>query len=198
MQMLLREFASGDLKRLIINMPPVILRVSLKPTFRLGSRQVPRKENHSDCHTAEGSRLWGKVRNIVNTRITKQSFQPSSLSDSKAQDGDTNKGGDYFAMVLAAGKRVRRRCSDHAIHISDKKHAWKSLRCMTGCEWVPSAHAAVCSGWCNCSCYDRWLNGTNRADFRQSIKEKVKSGRLLELPALLRLELRFCLVLEES
>ena len=95
--------ARGDLKRLIINMPPRHTKSEfasyLLPAWFLG--KYPDKKIIQTAHTAELAVGFGrKVRNLVNSTDFKDIFPDVSLqSDSKAAGRwNTNKGGEYFAI----------------------------------------------------------------------------------------------------
>ena len=95
--------AKGDLKRLIINMPPRHTKSEfasyLLPAWFLG--KFPDKKIIQTAHTAELAVGFGrKVRNLVNSPDYKAVFPNVSLqSDSKAAGRwNTSQGGDYFAI----------------------------------------------------------------------------------------------------
>lgn len=94
--------ASGDLKRLIINMPPRHTKSEfasyLFPAWFLG--RFPEKKIIQTAHTAELAVGFGrKVRNLVNTPDYQVIFPTKLSTDSKAAGRwNTNKGGDYFAI----------------------------------------------------------------------------------------------------
>ena len=95
--------ANGDLKRLIINMPPRHTKSEfasyLLPAWFLG--QYPEKKIIQTAHTAELSVGFGrKVRNLVDSEDYKEIFPELGLrADSKAAGRwSTNKGGEYFAI----------------------------------------------------------------------------------------------------
>jgi predicted phage terminase large subunit-like protein len=95
--------AKGDLKRLIINMPPRHTKSEfasyLLPAWFLG--KYPDKKIIQTAHTAELAVGFGrKVRNLVNSPDYKAIFPNVSLqSDSKAAGRwNTSQGGDYFAI----------------------------------------------------------------------------------------------------
>ena len=95
--------AKGELKRLIINMPPRHTKSEfasyLLPAWFLG--RFPDKKIIQTAHTAELAVGFGrKVRNLVNSNDYKEVFPDVSLqSDSKAAGRwNTNKGGEYFAI----------------------------------------------------------------------------------------------------
>ena len=95
--------ANGELKRLIINMPPRHTKSEfasyLLPAWFLG--RYPDKKIIQTAHTAELAVGFGrKVRNLVNSKDFKKIFPNVSLqADSKAAGRwNTNKGGEYFAI----------------------------------------------------------------------------------------------------
>ena len=95
--------ANGELKRLIINMPPRHTKSEfasyLFPAWFLG--RYPEKKIIQTAHTAELAVGFGrKVRNLINQEDFQQVFPGISLSsDSKAAGRwNTNKRGDYFAI----------------------------------------------------------------------------------------------------
>ena len=95
--------ASGEVKRLIINMPPRHTKSEfasyLLPAWFLG--RFPHKKVIQASHTAELAVGFGrKVRNLVDSEIYKSIFPGVSLqTDSKAAGRwNTNSGGDYFAI----------------------------------------------------------------------------------------------------
>jgi len=94
--------AAGELKRLIINMPPRHTKSEfasfLFPAWFLG--KFPEKKIIQTAHTAELAVGFGrKVRNAVNTPEYQAIFPTKLSADSKAAGRwNTNKGGDYFAI----------------------------------------------------------------------------------------------------
>ena len=95
--------ANGEIKRLIINMPPRHTKSEfasyLLPAWFLG--KFPKKKVIQTSHTAELAVGFGrKVRNLVDSDIYKSIFPGVGLqSDSKAAGRwATNEGGDYFAI----------------------------------------------------------------------------------------------------
>ena len=94
--------ASGELKRLIINMPPRHTKSEfasyLLPSWFLG--KYPEKKIIQTAHTAELSVGFGrKVRNLVSSEDFQKVFDTRLSSDSKAAGRwNTHKGGDYFAI----------------------------------------------------------------------------------------------------
>jgi len=94
--------ASGELKRLIINMPPRHTKSEfasyLLPAWFLGL--YPEKKIIQTAHTAELATGFGrKVRNLVQSPAYEKVFSTKLSSDSKAAGRwNTNSGGDYFAI----------------------------------------------------------------------------------------------------
>ena len=95
--------ANGELKRLIINMPPRHTKSEfasyLFPAWFLG--RYPEKKIIQTAHTAELAVGFGrKVRNLINQDDFQEVFPGINLSsDSKAAGRwNTNKRGDYFAI----------------------------------------------------------------------------------------------------
>ena len=94
--------ASGDLKRLIINMPPRHTKSEfasfLLPSWFLG--KFPEKKIIQTAHTAELAVGFGrKVRNLVSSEQYSKVFDTKLSSDSKAAGRwNTGAGGDYFAI----------------------------------------------------------------------------------------------------
>ena len=95
--------ASGELKRLIVNMPPRHTKSEfasyLLPAWFLG--RFPEKKIIQTAHTAELSVGFGrKVRNLVDSNDYKSVFPSLGLrSDSKAAGRwSTSKNGEYFAI----------------------------------------------------------------------------------------------------
>ena len=95
--------ANGEVKRIIINMPPRHTKSEfasyLLPAWFLG--KFPKKKVIQTSHTAELAVGFGrKVRNLVDSDVYKSIFPGVGLqSDSKAAGRwATNRGGDYFAI----------------------------------------------------------------------------------------------------
>jgi hypothetical protein len=95
--------AKGELKRLIINMPPRHTKSEfasfLLPAWFLG--KYPHKKVIQTAHTAELAVGFGrKVRNLIQSEDFQKVFKGITLSsDSKAAGRwNTNKRGDYFAI----------------------------------------------------------------------------------------------------
>jgi predicted phage terminase large subunit-like protein len=95
--------ANGELKRLIINMPPRHTKSEfasyLFPAWFLG--KYPERKIIQTAHTAELAVGFGrKVRNLISNDDYQKVFRGVELSsDSKAAGRwNTNKGGDYFAI----------------------------------------------------------------------------------------------------
>jgi len=100
------RIARGELKRLIVNMPPRHTKSEfasfLLPAWFLG--QYPEKKIIQTAHTAELSVGFGrKVRNLVDSEDFKKVFPGLQLrADSKAAGRwSTNKNGEYFAIGVS-------------------------------------------------------------------------------------------------
>lgn len=116
--------ARGELKRLIINMPPRHTKSEfgsyLLPAWFLG--KFPGKKIIQTSHTADLAVDFGrKVRNLVDSEIFSKIFPGVALrTDSKAAARwNTNKGGSYFA--LGVGGAVTGKGAD--IFIIDDPHS---------------------------------------------------------------------------
>jgi predicted phage terminase large subunit-like protein len=94
--------AKGELKRLIVNMPPRHTKSEfasyLLPAWFLG--KFPEKKIIQTAHTAELAVGFGrKVRNLVSSEVFSRVFDTKLSSDSKAAGRwNTDAGGDYFAI----------------------------------------------------------------------------------------------------
>ena len=94
--------ARGELKRLIINMPPRHTKSEfasyLLPAWFLG--KFPHKKIIQTAHTAELAVGFGrKVRNLVGSEVYGKVFDTKLSTDSKAAGRwNTEVGGDYFAI----------------------------------------------------------------------------------------------------
>ena len=94
--------ANGELKRLIINMPPRHTKSEfasyLFPAWYLG--KFPERKIIQTAHTAELAVGFGrKVRNLVGSADYQHIFNVKLSADSKAAGRwNTDKGGDYFAI----------------------------------------------------------------------------------------------------
>jgi len=94
--------ARGELKRLIINMPPRHTKSEfasyLLPAWFLG--KFPEKKIIQTAHTAELAVGFGrKVRNLVSSPAFQEVFDTTLSTDSKAAGRwNTGAGGDYFAI----------------------------------------------------------------------------------------------------
>ena len=123
---------NGDLKRLIINMPPRHTKSEfasyLLPAWFLG--QAPDKKIIQTAHTAELSVGFGrKVRNLVDSDEYKEIFPSLSLrADSKAAGRwSTSQGGEYFA--IGVGGAVTGKGAD--LLIIDDPHSEQEAKAQT-------------------------------------------------------------------
>ena len=120
--------ANGDLKRLIINMPPRHTKSEfasyLLPAWFLGKN--PEKKIIQTAHTAELAVGFGrKVRNLVSSEAFSKVFDTKLSSDSKAAGRwNTQAGGDYFA--IGVGGAVTGKGAD--VLIIDDPHSEQEAR----------------------------------------------------------------------
>lgn len=106
------RIVSGDLKRLIINMPPRHTKSEfgsyLLPAYAMGRK--PDLKIIQATHTGELAVRFGrKVRNLMDTQNYKDLFEGVELqADSKAAGRwDTSKGGEYFAVGVGGAMTGR-------------------------------------------------------------------------------------------
>ena len=189
------RIASGDLKRLIINMPPRHTKSEfashLFPAWYLG--KYPDRKVIQTSHTAELAVGFGrKVRNLVGSPEYAKIFQGVALSaDSKAAGRwNTNQHGDYFA--IGVGGAVTGKGAD--ILIVDDPHSEQeaaqgdpSVYDKTY-EWYTSGpRQRLQPGGAICVVMTRW----SKKDLTGSIlKASVERGgsdewEIIELPAIL-------------
>tara|TARA_R110002153_G_scaffold50522_2_gene142156 strand:- start:609 stop:2084 length:1476 start_codon:yes stop_codon:yes gene_type:complete len=189
------RIASGDLKRLIINMPPRHTKSEfasyLFPAWYLG--RFPDRKVIQTAHTAELAVGFGrKVRNLVGSDDYAKIFSSVSLSsDSKAAGRwNTNVGGDYFA--IGVGGAVTGKGAD--ILIVDDPHSEQeaaqndpSVYDKTY-EWYTSGpRQRLQPGGAICLVMTRW----SKKDLTGSIlKASIERGgsdewEIIELPAIL-------------
>ena len=189
------RIASGELKRLIINMPPRHTKSEfashLFPAWYLG--RFPDRKVIQTAHTAELAVGFGrKVRNLVGSAEYEKVFSGVSLSaDSKAAGRwSTNKHGDYFA--IGVGGAVTGKGAD--ILIVDDPHSEQeaaqndpSVYDKTY-EWYTSGpRQRLQPGGAICLVMTRW----SKKDLTGSIlKASIERGgsdewEIIELPAIL-------------
>jgi predicted phage terminase large subunit-like protein len=120
--------AKGELKRLIINMPPRHTKSEfasyLLPSWFLG--KFPHKKIIQTAHTAELAVGFGrKVRNLVGSDEYQKVFNTKLSTDSKAAGRwNTENGGDYFA--IGVGGAVTGKGAD--LLIIDDPHSEQEAR----------------------------------------------------------------------
>ena len=189
------RIADGELKRLIINMPPRHTKSEfashLFPAWYLG--RFPDRKVIQTAHTAELAVGFGcKVRNLVGSKDYEKIFTGVSLSaDSKAAGRwNTNKAGDYFA--IGVGGAVTGKGAD--ILIVDDPHSEQeaaqndpSVYDKTY-EWYTSGpRQRLQPGGAICLVMTRW----SKKDLTGSIlKASIQRGgsdewEIIELPAIL-------------
>ena len=189
------RIASGDLKRLIINMPPRHTKSEfashLFPAWYLG--KFPDRKVIQTAHTAELAVGFGrKVRNLVGSSEYATMFPGVALSvDSKAAGRwNTNKGGDYFA--IGVGGAVTGKGAD--ILIVDDPHSEQEAALNDPdvynktYEWYTSGpRQRLQPGGAICLVMTRW----SKKDLTgQILKASIQRGgadewEIIELPAIL-------------
>ena len=189
------RIANGDLKRLIINMPPRHTKSEfashLFPAWYLG--RFPDRKVIQTAHTAELAVGFGrKVRNLVGSSDYAKIFPGVALSvDSKAAGRwNTNKEGDYFA--IGVGGAVTGKGAD--ILIVDDPHSEQEAALNDPdvynktYEWYTSGpRQRLQPGGAICLVMTRW----SQKDLTGSIlKASIQRGgsdewEIIELPAIL-------------
>ena len=185
--------ARGDLKRLIINMPPRHTKSEfasyLFPAWFLGL--YPEKKIIQTAHTAELAVGFGrKVRNLVNTPDYQEIFPTKLSADSKAAGRwNTDKGGDYFA--IGVGGAVTGKGADVLI-IDDPHSEQEAMQGTPGIydrvyEWYSSGPrqrlqpggsiVIVMTRWSKKDLTGQIVNSTAKKD--------LEEWEVIELPALL-------------
>lgn len=185
--------AKGDLKRLIINMPPRHTKSEfasyLFPSWFLG--MYPEKKIIQTAHTAELAVGFGrKVRNLVNTPEYQEVFPTKLSQDSKAAGRwNTHKGGDYFA--IGVGGAVTGKGAD--VLIIDDPHSEQEA--MLGnpsvydrvYEWYNSGpRQRLQPGGSIVIVMTRWSKRDLTGQIlSNSVKKEAAEWEVIELPALL-------------
>ena len=191
------RIANGELRRVIINMPPRHTKSEfasfLLPSWFLG--RFPEKKVIQTSHTAELAVGFGrKVRNLVGAEVYKEVFPNVGLqADSKAAGRwSTNQGGEYFA--IGVGGAVTGKGADLLI-IDDPHSEQEAKLAMTDpgifdsvYEWYTSGpRQRLQPGGSIVIVMTRWSTKdlTGRI-LKSSIEdEKVNEWEIIELPALL-------------
>ena len=191
------RIANGELRRVIINMPPRHTKSEfasfLLPSWFLG--RFPEKKVIQTSHTAELAVGFGrKVRNLVGADVYKEVFPNVGLqADSKAAGRwSTNRGGEYFA--IGVGGAVTGKGADLLI-IDDPHSEQEAKLAMTDpgifdsvYEWYTSGpRQRLQPGGSIVIVMTRWSTKdlTGRI-LKSSIEdEKINEWEIIELPALL-------------
>lgn len=130
----LEAVARGDLKRLIINMPPRHTKSEfasfLFPAWIMG--KFPSKKIMQATHTADLAIRFGrKVKNLIDSDEYQRVFDVKLKSDSKAAfRWDTDKGGEYFATGV--GGNIAGRGAD--LFVIDDPHSEQDAQSPTALE----------------------------------------------------------------
>jgi len=129
--------ARGELKRLIVNMPPRFTKSEfssyLLPAWMMG--RSPTLKVIEATHTAELATGFGrKVKNLIDSQRYKEVFPDVSLSaDSKASGRwNTDKGGEYFALGVG-GAMAGRGCG---LGIVDDPHSEQDAMSSTALQYA--------------------------------------------------------------
>ena len=189
------RIATGELKRLIINMPPRHTKSEfasyLFPAWYLG--KYPDKKVIQTAHTAELAVGFGrKVRNLVSTSNYQDLFPAVALSsDSKAAGRwNTNQGGDYFA--IGVGGAVTGKGAD--ILIVDDPHSEQEAATNDPAvynktyEWYTSGpRQRLQPGGAICLVMTRWAKKDLTGRIVRAAMERGGSDEweVIELPAIL-------------
>ena len=186
---------NGDLKRLIINMPPRHTKSEfasyLLPAWFLGN--FPDKKIIQTAHTAELSVGFGrKVRNLVSSDDFRRIFPGVALaSDSKAAGRwNTNHGGDYFA--IGVGGAVTGKGAD--LFIIDDPHSEQEAQMGDASvfdrvhEWYTSGpRQRLQPGGAICIVMTRWSQRDLTGQLVKSMGEREGADQwdVVEFPAIL-------------
>ena len=185
--------ASGELKRLIINMPPRHTKSEfasfLLPAWFLGKN--PEKKIIQTAHTAELAVGFGrKVRNLVSSEVFSKVFDTKLSSDSKAAGRwNTHAGGDYFA--IGVGGAVTGKGAD--VLIIDDPHSEQEARQNNPAvfdsvyEWYTSGpRQRLQPGGAIIIVMTRWSKrDLTGAILKGSAKDGVNEWEVIEFPAIL-------------
>tara|TARA_R110000796_G_scaffold199036_2_gene315302 strand:- start:739 stop:2253 length:1515 start_codon:yes stop_codon:yes gene_type:complete len=191
------RIAKGELKRLIINMPPRHTKSEfasyLFPAWFLG--KYPEKKIIQTAHTAELATGFGrKVRNLFQDEIFTEIFPDVQLrSDSKAAGRwNTNKGGDYFS--IGVGGAVTGKGAD--LLIIDDPHSEQEAQAGAYSpevfdkvhEWYTSGpRQRLQPGGAICIVMTRWHKRDLTGKLIKNSIENIKSEgwELIEFPAIM-------------
>ena len=189
------RIVKGDLKRLIINMPPRHTKSEfasyILPSWFLG--RYPDKKVIQTAHTAELSVGFGrKVRNLVGSDEFQKVFPGVSLrSDSKAAGRwNTNHGGEYFA--IGVGGAVTGKGAD--LFIIDDPHSEQDAQLGDISvfdrvyEWYTSGpRQRLQPGGAICLVMTRWSQRDLTGHLIQAMRDREGSDEweVIEFPAIL-------------
>jgi len=189
----LEAVARGELKRLIINMPPRHTKSEfasyLFPAWFIGRR--PDRKIMQATHTADLSIRFGrKVKNLMETDEYKQVFPDAKLrSDSKAAyRWETDEGGEYYASGV--GGNIAGRGAD--LFIVDDPHSEQDALSPTALEnawdWYQAGpRQRLQPGGAIIVVMTRWgeLDLTARLLKQQAMDPKADQWEVVEFPAIL-------------
>ena len=155
----LERVARGELKRLIVNMPPRHSKSEfasyLMPAWFLG-RNSKLKIIQATHNTELAVRFGRKVRDLLATPDYRVVFPDTNLKadDKAAGRWGTAEGGEYFAAGVGAAMTGR----GADLLIIDDPHSEQDALSSTAFdhafEWYSSDHDNVSARWCDHYCYD--------------------------------------------
>jgi hypothetical protein len=189
----LEAVARGELKRLIINMPPRHTKSEfasyLFPAWFIG--RMPDKKIMQATHTADLSIRFGrKVKNLMETDDYRAIFPEAKLrSDSKAAyRWETDEGGEYYAAGV--GGNIAGRGAD--LFIVDDPHSEQDAQSPTALEnawdWYQAGpRQRLQPGGAIIVVMTRWgeLDLTARLLKQQAMDPKADQWEVVEFPAIL-------------
>ena len=183
---------SGEIKRLIVNMPPRHTKSEfasyLFPAWLLGHK--PQTKIIQTTHTAELSYRFGrKVRNLIDSNDYAKVFQDVKLSeDSKAAGRwETNHGGEYFGAGV--GGAITGRGAD--LLIIDDPHSEQDALSSTAMdntwEWYTSGPRQRLQPGGSIVCVmTRWSDKDLTGQLQKAMSEvKADQWDIIEFPAIL-------------
>jgi predicted phage terminase large subunit-like protein len=187
----LNKVASGEIKRLIVNMPPRHTKSEFAstffPSFIMGKK--PKMKIMQTTHTGELAVRFGrKVRNLMDQKEYKEVFPEVKLQADNKSAGrwETNKGGEYFAAGV--GGAVTGRGAD--LLIIDDPHseqdAMSPNALESAWEWYTSGpRQRLQPGGAIVLVMTRWSSIDLTAELLDSQKEALADQwEMIEFPAI--------------
>jgi predicted phage terminase large subunit-like protein len=188
----LEAVARGEIKRLIINMPPRHTKSEfasyLFPAWLMG--KFPDKKIMQATHTADLAIRFGrKVKNLIDSEDYQQVFDTKLRSDSKAAfRWETDKGGEYYATGV--GGNIAGRGAD--LFVIDDPHSEQDAMSPTALEgaweWYQGGpRQRLQPGGAIVVVMTRWstIDLTAKLLKQQSMDPKADKWDVVEFPAIL-------------